>query len=136
MEKMGISNLRDIRVNPSPTRRTPLIHLRTFQNALIDFHLAQLHPKTHSLHTHRLLWTIYRRLDRRVTDRNNIAAYQTIPDNPHILITRTPQHESLGEQPTLVSLRALAPSLTRITIAGAIGAALHVGQGNCDCYAC
>jgi fructose-1,6-bisphosphatase/sedoheptulose 1,7-bisphosphatase-like protein len=32
----------------------------------------------------------------------------------------------------LVSLRALAPSLTRITIAGAIGAALHVGQGNCD----
>jgi fructose-1,6-bisphosphatase II len=32
----------------------------------------------------------------------------------------------------LVSLRALAPSLTRITIAGAVGAALHVGQGNCD----
>lgn len=32
----------------------------------------------------------------------------------------------------MVSLRALAPSLTRITIAGALGAALHVGQGNCD----
>lgn len=32
----------------------------------------------------------------------------------------------------MVSLRALAPSLTRITIAGAVGAALHVGQGNCD----
>jgi fructose-1,6-bisphosphatase II len=32
----------------------------------------------------------------------------------------------------LVSLRALAPSLTRITVAGAIGAALHIGQGNCD----
>jgi fructose-1,6-bisphosphatase II len=32
----------------------------------------------------------------------------------------------------LVSLRALAPSLTRITIAGAIGAALHIGQGNCN----
>ncbi len=32
----------------------------------------------------------------------------------------------------LVSLRALAPSLTRITIAGAVGAALHIGQGNCD----
>ena len=32
----------------------------------------------------------------------------------------------------MVSLRALAPSLTRTTIAGAIGAALHVGQGNCD----
>jgi fructose-1,6-bisphosphatase II len=32
----------------------------------------------------------------------------------------------------MVSLRALAPSLTRITVAGAIGAALHVGQGNCD----
>jgi fructose-1,6-bisphosphatase II len=32
----------------------------------------------------------------------------------------------------LVSLRALAPSLTRITVAGAIGAALHVGQGDCD----
>mgnify|MGYP005842500601 FL=1 len=32
----------------------------------------------------------------------------------------------------MVSLRALAPSLTRITIAGAIGAALHIGQGNCD----
>ncbi len=32
----------------------------------------------------------------------------------------------------MVSLRALAPSLTRITIAGAVGAALHVGQGDCD----
>ena len=32
----------------------------------------------------------------------------------------------------MVSLRALAPSLTRITIAAAVGAALHVGQGNCD----
>ena len=32
----------------------------------------------------------------------------------------------------MVSLRALAPSLTRITIAGALGAALHVGQGDCD----
>jgi fructose-1,6-bisphosphatase II len=32
----------------------------------------------------------------------------------------------------LVSLRALAPSLTRITIAGAVGAALHIGQGDCD----
>jgi len=32
----------------------------------------------------------------------------------------------------LVSLRAIAPSLTRITVAGAIGAALHVGQGDCD----
>src|SRR4030042_2199247 len=32
----------------------------------------------------------------------------------------------------MVSLRALAPSLTRITVAGALGAALHVGQGNCD----
>ena len=28
------------------------------------------------------------------------------------------------------SLRALAPSLTRITIAGAVGAALHIGQGD------
>jgi fructose-1,6-bisphosphatase II len=33
---------------------------------------------------------------------------------------------------TLVSLRALAPSLTRITVAGAVGAGLHVGQGDCD----
>ncbi|MDH7563487.1 MAG: fructose-bisphosphatase class II [Candidatus Bathyarchaeota archaeon] len=32
----------------------------------------------------------------------------------------------------MVSLRALAPSLTRITIAGAVGAALHIGQGNPD----
>jgi fructose-1,6-bisphosphatase II len=32
----------------------------------------------------------------------------------------------------MVTLRALAPSLTRITIAGAVGSALHVGQGNCD----
>ena len=32
----------------------------------------------------------------------------------------------------MVSLRSLAPSLTRITVAGAIGAALHVGQGDCD----
>ena len=30
----------------------------------------------------------------------------------------------------MASLRALAPSLTRITIAGAVGAALHIGQGN------
>ena len=32
----------------------------------------------------------------------------------------------------MVSLRALAPSLTRITVAGAVGAALHIGQGNKD----
>jgi fructose-1,6-bisphosphatase II len=32
----------------------------------------------------------------------------------------------------VVSLRALAPSLTRITIASAVGAALHIGQGNCE----
>ena len=32
----------------------------------------------------------------------------------------------------MVSLRALAPSLTRITIAGAVGAALHIGKGNPD----
>ena len=32
----------------------------------------------------------------------------------------------------MVSLRAIAPSLTRITIAGAIGAGLHIGQGNKD----
>ena len=32
----------------------------------------------------------------------------------------------------MVSLRALAPSLTRITVAAAVGAALHVGQGDCD----
>jgi fructose-1,6-bisphosphatase II len=31
-----------------------------------------------------------------------------------------------------VSLRALAPSLTRITVAGAVGASFHIGQGNCD----
>jgi fructose-1,6-bisphosphatase II len=30
----------------------------------------------------------------------------------------------------LVSLRALAPSLTRITVAASVGAALHIGQGN------
>jgi len=32
----------------------------------------------------------------------------------------------------LVSLRALAPSLTRITVAAAIGAAFHIGQGDSD----
>jgi fructose-1,6-bisphosphatase II len=32
----------------------------------------------------------------------------------------------------LVSLRALAPSLTRITVAAAVGAALHIGQGDPD----
>jgi len=32
----------------------------------------------------------------------------------------------------LVSLRALGPSLTRITVAAAVGAALHIGQGNPD----
>jgi fructose-1,6-bisphosphatase II len=33
---------------------------------------------------------------------------------------------------SLVSLRALAPSLTRITVAAAVGAALHIGQGDPD----
>lgn len=32
----------------------------------------------------------------------------------------------------MVSLRALAPSLTRITVAAAVGAALHIGQGDHD----
>lgn len=32
----------------------------------------------------------------------------------------------------LVTLRALAPSLTRITVAAAVGAALHIGQGDQD----
>jgi fructose-1,6-bisphosphatase II len=32
----------------------------------------------------------------------------------------------------LISLRAIGPSLTRITIAAAVGAALHIGQGNSD----
>lgn len=32
----------------------------------------------------------------------------------------------------MVTLRALAPSLTRITVAGAVGAALHIGQGDPD----
>src|SRR3990170_5554734 len=32
----------------------------------------------------------------------------------------------------MASLRALAPSLTRITIAAAVGAALHIGKGNPD----
>jgi fructose-1,6-bisphosphatase II len=36
------------------------------------------------------------------------------------------------ENDIMVSLRALAPSLTRITVAGAVGAALHVGQGDCN----
>jgi fructose-1,6-bisphosphatase II len=36
------------------------------------------------------------------------------------------------ERGLMVSLRALAPSLTRITVAAAVGAALHIGQGNCD----
>ena len=32
----------------------------------------------------------------------------------------------------MVSLRDLAPSLTRVTVAGAIGGFLHVGHGDCD----
>jgi fructose-1,6-bisphosphatase II len=32
----------------------------------------------------------------------------------------------------MASLRALAPSLTRITVAAAVGAALHIGQGDSD----
>jgi fructose-1,6-bisphosphatase II len=32
----------------------------------------------------------------------------------------------------MVTLRALAPSLTRITVAAAVGAALHIGQGDPD----
>lgn len=42
------------------------------------------------------------------------------------------QHIRANEENNLVSLRALAPSLTRITIAAAVGAAFHVGQGDCD----
>jgi fructose-1,6-bisphosphatase II len=36
------------------------------------------------------------------------------------------------EKRIMISLKAIAPSLTRITVAAAVGAALHVGQGNCD----
>ncbi|RLI20691.1 hypothetical protein DRO45_03385 [Candidatus Bathyarchaeota archaeon] len=36
----------------------------------------------------------------------------------------------MGSISKLVSLRALAPSLTRITTAAAVGAALHIGQGD------
>jgi fructose-1,6-bisphosphatase II len=36
------------------------------------------------------------------------------------------------EDVKMVSLRALAPSLTRITVAASVGAALHIGQGDCD----
>ena len=57
---------------------------------------------------------------------NNLKQTQ----NPHLLITRTTTTHN-GEK-AMVSLRALAPSLTRITVAGAVGAALHIGQGNCD----
>lgn len=32
----------------------------------------------------------------------------------------------------MVTLRALAPSLVRITVAGAVGAAMHIGQGDPD----
>ncbi len=32
----------------------------------------------------------------------------------------------------MVTLRALAPSLVRITVAGAVGAAMHIGQGDSD----
>ena len=32
----------------------------------------------------------------------------------------------------MTSLRSLSPSLTRITIAGAVGAALHIGKGDPD----
>ncbi|NIR14960.1 MAG: fructose-bisphosphatase class II family protein [Desulfobacterales bacterium] len=32
----------------------------------------------------------------------------------------------------MVSLRALAPSLTRVTVAAAVGAAFHIGQGNAE----
>ncbi len=34
------------------------------------------------------------------------------------------------EGQSVVSLRSLAPSLTRVTVAAAVGAALHIGQGN------
>lgn len=32
----------------------------------------------------------------------------------------------------MISLRAISPSLTRVTIAAAVGAALHIGQGDSD----
>ena len=43
----------------------------------------------------------------------------------------TEQKVWLGLWP-LVSLRGLAPSFTRITVAAAVGGALHIGQGNPD----
>ena len=46
-------------------------------------------------------------------------------DKIHIL-----NHAMLYRRRKMVSLRTLAPSLTRITIAAAVGAALHIGQGN------
>jgi fructose-1,6-bisphosphatase II len=52
-----------------------------------------------------------------------------------ILISRNAKDlvtQQLRSEMRLVSLRALAPSLTRITVAGAIGAAMHIGQRNCD----
>jgi fructose-1,6-bisphosphatase II len=53
-----------------------------------------------------------------------------------LVINRTfnyPKNNAIHtEGKTMVTLRAIAPSLTRITVAAAIGAALHVGQGDCD----
>src|SRR3990170_280282 len=37
-----------------------------------------------------------------------------------------------GSADSMASLRAIAPSLTRITIAAAVGAALHIGKGDAD----
>ena len=46
--------------------------------------------------------------------------------------TIQPERAYLPGEASMVTLRALAPSLTRITVAGAVGAALHIGQGNSD----
>ena len=54
----------------------------------------------------------------------------------YFIFTDSPQYHptraSHWRKKIMVSLRAIAPSLTRITVAGAVGAALHIGQGNCD----
>jgi fructose-1,6-bisphosphatase II len=66
----------------------------------------------------------------RVTDSNHWKALRRAFRTPANEKIQIPNFAEYAAGIEMVSLRALAPSLTRITTAAAVGAALHIGQGN------
>lgn len=62
---------------------------------------------------------------RNSVDVSNVATLRAAPQKSYI-----ENDETCSQVKALVSLRAIGPSLTRITIAASVGAALHIGQGN------